>query len=271
MQGHSDDEADEILLDDQQAREPIALPVNEPLAEAEQQQEQLMKISAAVYNGYPTASTISLLLSFPKTTAIALADTGSTTTFMDLDFAVKHKIPMTNTSAKSVTVAGGGTLTSSALAPNCRFTIQGQEFVTSFRILPLQGSEIIFGVDWFKQHNPVTFDFVGRKLTVERQGKVHTFHDHLLPKGKLLISSDQCSKLIEKGAMGYMLYSPPETDKDSEEGIPVPDAITHILHQFQDIFQPPSGLPPIRSCDHQIPLLPNAKPPNIRPYRMSHS
>jgi hypothetical protein len=171
-------------------------------------------------------------------------------------------------------VAGGGTLISSALAPNCRFTIQGQEFVTSFRILPLQGSEIIFGVDWFKQHNPVTFDFVGRKLTVERQEKIHTFHDHLLPKDKLLISSDQCSKLIEKGAMGYMLYSTPETDKASEEGhlqIPVPDAITHILHQFQDIFQPPSGLPPIRSCDHQIPLIPNAKPPNIRPYRMSHS
>jgi hypothetical protein len=46
---------------------------------------------------------------------------------------------------------------------------------------------------------------VGRKLTLERQSKVHTFHDHLLPKDKMLISSDQCSKLIE-GSMGYMLY-----------------------------------------------------------------
>jgi hypothetical protein len=34
MQGHSDDEADEIILDDQQVREPIALPINEPLGES---------------------------------------------------------------------------------------------------------------------------------------------------------------------------------------------------------------------------------------------
>jgi hypothetical protein len=31
------------------------------------------------------------------------------------------------------------------------------------------------------------------------------------------------------------------------------------------------GLPPSRDCDHQIPLISDAKPPNIRPYRMSHS
>jgi hypothetical protein len=33
----------------------------------------------------------------------------------------------------------------------------------------------------------------------------------------------------------------------------------------------PSGLPPKRTCDHHIPLIPGTKPPNIRPYRMSHS
>jgi hypothetical protein len=41
--------------------------------------------------------------------------------------------------------------------------------------------------------------------------------------------------------------------------------------QFKDIFEAPKGLPPPREHDHHIPLLPGKKPPNIKPYRMSHS
>jgi hypothetical protein len=170
-------------------------------------------------------------------------------------------------------VAGGGTLSSTAMALNCQFAIQGHTFSTDFRILDLQGSDIILGVNLFTQHNPVTFDFIGRKLTLGIDGTEHSFNDHLLHKDKIFISSDQCSKLIEQGATGYMLYHVTTEDDNSEPSPkePVLDEVSAILHQFQDVFQSPTGLPPARSCDHQIPLLPDAKPPNIRPYRMSHS
>lgn len=36
------------------------------------------------------------------------------------------------------------------------------------------------------------------------------------------------------------------------------------------LFQEPKTLPPSRACDHEIPLLPDAKPVNIGPYRYSH-
>jgi hypothetical protein len=45
----------------------------------------------------------------------------------------------------------------------------------------------------------------------------------------------------------------------------------NILQAFADVFQEPEGLPPHRDADHAIPLLPGSKPPNIRPYRMSHN
>jgi hypothetical protein len=152
--------------------------------------EHLMKILGAAYNGYPMASTISLLLSLQKIAAIALANTRSTTTFMDQEFATRHKIALTTTLPKIVTVAGGGTLISAAMAYNCKFSIQGHAFISDFRILPLHGSDIIFGVHWFKQNSPVTFDFLARELTLGIQGKLHTFQDHLLPKHKILISSE---------------------------------------------------------------------------------
>lgn len=46
-----------------------------------------------------------------------------------------------------------------------------------------------------------------------------------------------------------------------------PPEIQKLLQQFDDVFAPPTGLPPVRACDHQIPLVPGAKPVYIRPYR----
>jgi hypothetical protein len=91
MQGNSDEE-----LDIEPA--PEVLPVmNQEAPEQQQPPEQLMHISAAAYNGSPSDSTISLLLTMKGSNAIALADTGSTSTFLDYNYAVKHNIPMTPT------------------------------------------------------------------------------------------------------------------------------------------------------------------------------
>jgi hypothetical protein len=40
-----------------------------------------------------------------------------------------------------------------------------------------------------------------------------------------------------------------------------------LLDHFEVLFEEPSGLPPSRACDHEIPLLPGAHLVNIRPYR----
>jgi hypothetical protein len=210
--------------------------------------EAAMCISAAAYSGSPSDSTISLLLNFSKAQAVAFVDTGSTSTFMDLTFAQKHKIPLTTTTERTVTVAGGGILSSGFIAYNCPFTVQGTKFVTNFRILELQGADVILGVNWFKQHNLVTFDFVERKLTIGVQEKLLTFHDHLLPTDKLLISSEQCCKLLAQGATGYLLcYAQGEDiQQNSKSDAPVSDAVQELLLQFSDIFEAPQGLPPPR-------------------------
>jgi hypothetical protein len=162
--------------------------------------------------------------------AVALADTGSTNTFMNQQFAIRHNIQTTATKSRTVTVAGGGELTSHAIARNCSFTFQGQQFKADFRILDLPGVDIILGVNWFKQYNPVTFDFVARTLTMGVAGTPHTFHDHLVPTDKLLITSDDCSKLLEQGATGYLLLSTTETEANPAPEIPA--TLSSLLEQF---------------------------------------
>jgi hypothetical protein len=49
-----------------------------------------MNISSAAYNGIPSDSTISLLLAIKGAKALALADTGSTNTFLDYKFSLDN-------------------------------------------------------------------------------------------------------------------------------------------------------------------------------------
>jgi hypothetical protein len=43
-----------------------------------------------------------------------------------------------------------------------------------------------------------------------------------------------------------------------------------VLQECEDIFSKAHALPPVRDCDHAIPLKPGSKPPNLRPYRIPH-
>jgi hypothetical protein len=52
----------------------------------------------------------------------------------------------------------------------------------------------------------------------------------------------------------------------STQTIPLAE-IAALLKEFQLVFAPPAGYPPLRDCEHAIPLvLPGAAPVNIRPY-----
>jgi hypothetical protein len=47
----------------------------------------------------------------------------------------------------------------------------------------------------------------------------------------------------------------------------LPEEIQSLVSQFSLLFEEPSSLPPSRPCDHVIPLIPGARPVNVRPYR----
>jgi hypothetical protein len=46
-----------------------------------------------------------------------------------------------------------------------------------------------------------------------------------------------------------------------------PTEVQALIARYGALFEEPIGLPPSRACDHEIPLIPGARPVNIRPYR----
>lgn len=47
-------------------------------------------------------------------------------------------------------------------------------------------------------------------------------------------------------------------------------SLLKVIDKYAELFETPTGLPPSRSQDHQIQLLPNTAPISVRPYRYPH-
>jgi hypothetical protein len=237
--------------------------------QSEEPQQQLMHISAQAISGKNTGDTISVVICIGGKRGLALVDTGSTNTFIDVHFALKTNCEVINNNTKTVKVAGGGSLQSGGHIPEWDFTICAVKFSHSFTLLDLQGYDVVLGSDWMKKHGPVTFDWKFKCVSV------HTLEKQLvrLPDASIIsdikfISADTVEKMCSKGSMGYLLNLQVSAQGDTVQATPTP--LQPILQQYQDLFQAPSTLPTVRSCDHEIPLVDNATPPTARPYRVPH-
>jgi hypothetical protein len=51
------------------------------------------------------------------------------------------------------------------------------------------------------------------------------------------------------------------------QGEGIPAEIEPVLHNYATVFEGSTSLPLSREVEHTIPLLPQSKPVNLRPYR----
>jgi len=54
---------------------------------------------------------------------------------------------------------------------------------------------------------------------------------------------------------------------ESDVTVSWPHEIQQLINEFSVLFEIPTELPPVRDCDHAIPLVPGAAPVQVRPYR----
>ncbi|XP_044367478.1 uncharacterized protein [Triticum aestivum] len=239
--------------------------------------DKCMHISAQAVSGDSSESTIAVSIFLGGKKGVALIDTGSTNTFIDLKFSLKANCQLVNTPTQKVTVAGGGSLNSGAVAPNTNFKIYNEDFSNDLTVLDFQGYDIVLGCDFLKKHSPLSMDFDARTATINKdKTQSVTFADCTVAQPPKLISAEKAEKLCSQGAVGFAMslqfmtqvsnYSCISTQpepKITEEPLPV-------LEQYKELFTEPTNLPPTRECDHTIPLKEDTTPPNVRPYRVPH-
>lgn len=90
----------------------------------------------------------------------------------------------------------------------------------------------------------------------------------ILPKAVMgpPITSTQLQAMQKHDSVLFLVQLNAVEDS-SDIAISQPPEISDLIHQFAPLFQEPTGLPPHRPRDHQIPLIAGAQPFRLRPYR----
>ncbi|XP_020082221.1 uncharacterized protein LOC109705849 [Ananas comosus] len=225
-------------------------------------------VSVHALSGGKTQDTIKVPGESKGKTLTILIDTGSTHSFIDIQTAREIKARLVAAAPLVVTVANGQKVLSKLQCPEFTWTMQGQEFKADLRVIRLEGSSVLLGIDWLRVYGKVTFDFQQNSITVTKDGQALVLKG-MGEQAKLqLITAGQWYQELQLGEC--CVLSPISIEAASEGEPELPPELKEVLNQYSDVFEEPKELPPQRSSDHKIPLQPGATPVNIRPYRHAH-
>nr|GEX42085.1 hypothetical protein [Tanacetum cinerariifolium] len=172
-----------------------------------------------------------------KNVVHTLVDCGSTHNFLDWNIARKLGCKLRKMCPLEVSVANGMVMSSKYECKDFSWEFQGVTYTTDVMILPLSRCEMVLRIQWLST--------LGWIICKQRQGKK-------------LVS-------FELSAMSVCVY--PATFMQMEDGSYHSKDVEAVLKYFEPVFDVPKELPPKRTHDHRIPLVPNTPPVNIRPYK----
>ncbi|XP_038981135.1 uncharacterized protein K02A2.6-like [Phoenix dactylifera] len=198
---------------------------------------------------------------------VVLIDSGSTHNFLTPRIARKAGLTIWKDTKLEVSVANGDRVHGQGKSTGVKMRIQGVPLIVDFFILELGGYEAVLGADWLQKLGPISWDFAN--LTMEFQLGPSKYKLNGEAEKKLeFITEKDVGKNISTHNSCFLLQVQSLQITSEDRKIPLP--IEELLSSYADVFQEPCGLPPSRTWDHQIPLVPGTKPMNSRPYRYPH-
>ena len=197
-----------------------------------------------------------------------LIDSGSTHNFVSLKFAKRLACSTTPALAFQVMVANGERLRCDEIYLAVPMEIQGYKFRTNMYPIDLQGSDVVLGIQWLQNLGRVLHDW--SKLSMEFSVNGHTFVIHGDEMGKVIPkSAHSIARFASNGMRFCIMPMSGETTNAlaSEATSDQCSKLDALLKQYQQVFDTPKTLPPLRTHDHPIPLEPGSGPVSVRPYR----
>ncbi|GAV90343.1 RVP_2 domain-containing protein [Cephalotus follicularis] len=147
---------------------------------------------------------------------------------------------------------------------SCEMSMAGIPLCADLIVLPICDFDVILGMDWLSVHRA-------------RMDCYHKTVDFCLPDGTTfqfkgdkgfstpIISFIRASRYLEKGCEGYLAYV---IDRRKEKGLRLEEI--PVVYEFPDVFPNDlRSLPPKRSMEFVIDLIPGTAHISKSPYRMA--
>jgi hypothetical protein len=243
-----------------------------------QNDSTLFHLSLQAATGHPSPRTLRFTATIHNHPVTVLVDSGSSHNIIQPRIASFLNLPIQPLSSFSVMVGNGEHLQCTGLCADTPINIDKHTFNVSFYVLPIQGADVVLGVQWLQTLGPFVSDFTIPSMQFYHQDSLLTITG-TKPLPATPASYNQIHRMLHTNSIATF---------HSITIVPSSDAIAHpqpsdintiqslhtdlqtVLQPYTHIFAPPQGLPPTRPHDHHIHLTPNSSPVNIKPYRYPH-
>jgi hypothetical protein len=172
---------------------------------------------------------------------LILVDSGSSHTFVSdrlrPQLSGVQELPRTI----SVQVANGQVLPCRYHLPAVEWSMSDCQFVTDMKFFPLTVFYVVLGMNWIQQYSPMKVDWANKWAVIPYNGS------------PAYLQGVQVT--LPAGAVTELLLLSVESQA-TPAGQSVDPKVQAVLDQFVEVFEDPVGLPPSRTCDHTIPLVP---------------
>lgn len=256
------------ILTDEESGSGSTMEAEEIRSKCLKEGEDLMMISKEAMEGGAGPRTIRLKGVIQHQEVLMLVDSGSSHSFISEELAHRLQGVTPSLKAMKVKVSNGGQMWCTKEVPRCEWGVQRHKFVTDMKVLQLSCYDAILGMDWLEDNSPMHVHWMLKKLSFEKERKTISLVgiQPAFDQCKM-VDSRQVKRWVQSNVVLTMVQL--STISHSQEDQDIPAGIQKIIQQYAELFDEPQGLPPHRTFDHSIPLMPGSRPVNLRPYRFN--
>lgn len=244
-----------------------------------------MKNNETLFNVVLEKRLIKLLGKINGVTATMLVDSGASDSFVSSTCINQNGIRTTKSSADGVVVLADGTRhPCNGLVQGAQNSVGPYEDRIDLRAIALGKYDVVLGMPWLSHVNP-TIDWKTETVRVMHKNPHRSYTTvpasfSNSPSSLNFISAKQIRKQKTDITDLFVVYvSSKEDDADvttvcnAVEYEASPAVVKQLLTEYSDVFPHdlPAGLPPRRTIDHKIGILPDSSTPCSTMYRMSPS